>query len=370
LVIKQLNTKDWMIEGLSKQGGFSFELFAEKPWEIKLKNVSVTLDESIFETQKEPENNEKAIDRSLKPSQMYDMNLLCNQCIVQNRDLGDVRFKLRRKANGVAFSTRAIKPKYHDLSLQGQWNAQAKGKTNTQLSFELKSPDVGNFFDSWDLDAAIKDSKARLIADVSWNDAPWNFEPSSFNGGMQIALGKGYLSEISDEKGRLFSLFNLNSLVRKLTFDFKDVYKKGFFFESINGSFSIENGDITTQNTRIKGNVADVKLYGGADLAKREFEQYAVVTPHLTSSLPVLAAWAVEPTTGIIVFLLNKIMQPAVEVATRIDYRIYGGFDDVQVEQINTSKKKIPLEKENKENIPLDKINNEEKKIIMPATEG
>ncbi|MDQ7050050.1 MAG: AsmA-like C-terminal region-containing protein [Enterobacterales bacterium] len=371
MVIKQLNGKDWIIDGLSKQGDFSLALFADSPWEINLKNISLTLDESLFETKKENKQTKKLGTKvALQASHLYEMNLLCNKCIVQNRDLGDIRFKLRRINNGVHFSTRAIKPQYHDLSLQGHWADQSNGKSNTHLRFDIKSPDVGLFFDSWDLNAAIKDSKARLIADVSWNDAPWNFEPSSFDGGMQIALGKGYLSEISDEKGRLFSLFNLNSLVRKLTFDFKDVYKKGFFFDSIKGSFRIENGEIITQNTRIKGNVADVKLYGGANLATKEFEQYAVVTPHLTSSLPVLAAWAIEPTTGIIVFLLNKIMQPAVEVATRIDYRIYGSFDDVQVEQINTSKRKIALDIEAKESLPSEKTMSKNKDNSKDAIES
>ncbi len=364
LSVKQTNHLEWEIGGLSKQGQFFLSLHSKKPWVVKLEDISLTLDENLFETDNQELSEKEFSQIDFTPFQLNEMDLICNQCIVQNRDLGEIKLKLRKRLKGVEFSTLVVKPKYHSLSLQGSWLMPAEGKSITELQFDLNTSDVGRLFDDWDIEAAIKDSRARLYADISWKSDPWDFHPQSLNGGMQLALGKGYLSEISDEKGRIFSLFNLNSLVRKLTFDFKDVYKKGFFFDSLKGSFSVDKGLIQTQNLRIKGNVADVKIYGGTDLADKTIEQYAVITPHLTSSLPVLAAWAVEPTTGIIVFLLNKIMQPAVEVATRIDYRIHGSFDEVQVDQLNTSKKKIPLEQDTEENSSNKAIPKEEEQKI------
>ena len=108
----------------------------------------------------------------------------------------------------------------------------------------------------------------------------------------------------------------------------------------------MRDGILSTENVRIKGNVADVKLYGTTDVKNESIEQIAIITPHLTSSFPVLAAWAVEPTTGIIVYLLGKIMEPAVEVATQIDYRIHGNFDAVKVDEIKKSRQKIKVEYE------------------------
>ncbi len=338
---KKLN-RPWQIKLQSEQGNLELVLNSHKPWQATLNDINIQFNQELFDEQQALSDESN----SLVPLDLVDFDILCNDCIFQQKNYGDIVAQLRKRTHGVDFSATTTKQKQHDLVISGSWLQTESLKTNTSIRFELQTQNVGDLLKKWDVDAAIEDSSGHLIAQMSWQDAPWKIDYSLMKGGMQLKLGKGYLSELSDEKGRLFSLFNLQSLIRKLTFDFKDVYKKGFFYDSITGSFQLDNGIISTENVRIKGNVADVKLYGHTDLKNQKIEQVAVITPHLTSSLPVLAAWAIEPTTGIIVYLLDKIMEPAVEVATRIDYRIHGNFDDVKVDTIKTSKEKVKVEYE------------------------
>ncbi len=196
---------------------------------------------------------------------------------------------------------------------------------------------------TWGFQPSIKDSKGTVVGNLNWNNSPWRVDYKKLSGFGRLDFGKGYLSQISDADGRIIALFNLKSILRKLTFDFKDVYKKGFFYESMGGTLKIDSGVISTYDTRIKGNVADVWLYGTTDLKNETVEQHVIVSPHITSSLPVLAAWALEPTTGIILYLLNKIMEPAIDVATQIDYRVHGSFDKPIVDEIKKSKKRVKI---------------------------
>lgn len=340
LHIEKLLNSPWKINLTGEQGKLELVLNSHSPWQATLSDLDIQFKEGLLDQEVDASTPEEL----LSPEDFVDMDIKCTNCIIQQKDYGEMIIQLREEDEGVSFLGKIVKNKQHDLVLSGDWTNTGDSQTSTEVHFDLRSPNGGSLLKKWDLDVAIEDSSVRLVADLSWQDSPWNFDYSLVDADMSLNLGKGYLSEISDEKGRLFSLFNLQSLVRKLTFDFKDVYKKGFFYDSINGSLQLRDGVISTENVRIKGNVADVKLYGQTDIKNEEIEQVAVITPHLTSSLPVLAAWAIEPTTGIIVFLLDKIMEPAVEVATRIDYRIHGSFEDVKVDTIKTSKEKVKVE--------------------------
>jgi len=336
---KQLNTP-WKINLSGEQGQLELILNPHSTWQATLNDLNIQFEEGLFDKQNELLTQKEL----LSPEDLVDIDIKCINCIIQQKDYGEVIVQIRKEDEGVSFLSKIAKSKQHDLVLSGGWMNTGESQTSTEVQFNLRSPNGGSLLKKWDLDVAIEDSSVELVADLSWQDAPWNFDYLSVDADMHLNLGKGYLSDFSDEKGRLFSLFNLQSLVRKLTFDFKDVYKKGFFYDSLNGSFQLRDGVISTENVRIKGNVADVKLFGQTDIKNETIEQVAVITPHLTSSLPVLAAWAIEPTTGIIIYLLDKIMEPAVEVATRIDYRIHGSFEDVKVDTIKTSKEKVKVE--------------------------
>ena len=361
LNIVKLIDKPWTIDLTSSQGNINLVMNSNMAWTAKLSQVDLELNEKLFA---KTDSSEILVDKTLVdeilvdeitqpnlkpnllPGDIVDIDISCSGCIVQGKDYGDILLQIRKSEQGVYFSGQSKKEKQHQLILSGRWFKPENQMTRTETSFELNSPNIGQLLKKWDLEAAIEDSSVNLVANLAWDDSPWKFDYTNAQSDMRLKLGKGYLSEISDEKGRLFSLFNLQSLVRKLTFDFKDVYKKGFFYDSITGTLQLKDGIIGSENVNIKGNVADVKLYGHTDIKNETIEQLAVITPHLTSSLPVLAAWAVEPTTGIIVFLLNKIMEPAVEVATRIDYRIHGTFDEVKVDQVKTKKEKVVVEYE------------------------
>jgi len=353
LHINKMFNKPWQVKVTGKQGNIDMVLNPDLPWMVSLTDIDMDLNEDLFKAQADEINKENKQQSypvinhvALLPKDIVDMDITCKGCIIQGVDYGDLLMKLRSFDDKVEFATTVVKVKQHDLSLSGSWQVDKQQKNKTHIEYELATVNAGELLKNWDLDVGVKDSSGVLSAKMSWNDKPWSLDYREIEGEAQLHLGKGYLSEINDGDGRLFSLFNLQSLVRKLTFDFKDVFQKGFFYDSITGTFQLHNGILSTDNVEIMGNVADVKLFGETNVKTEQIEQIAVVTPHLTSSLPVLAAWAIEPTTGLIVFLLDKIMEPAIEVATRIDYRIHGNYDKVIVDKLKMSKKKIKVEYE------------------------
>ncbi len=56
-------------------------------------------------------------------------------------------------------------------------------------------------------------------------------------------------------------------LPRRATGDFRDVFSKGFQFDSITGSMAIERGVLASKDFHMNGPAADVAMNGQVDLA-------------------------------------------------------------------------------------------------------
>ena len=70
---------------------------------------------------------------------------------------------------------------------------------------------------------------------------PHNFSFTTLNGEINANIDDGYLAEVTD-KARIFSVLSLQSIVRKLTLDFRDIFSDGMFYKNITGDYHIDEG--------------------------------------------------------------------------------------------------------------------------------
>jgi uncharacterized protein YhdP len=178
--------------------------------------------------------------------------------------------------------------------------------------------------------------------DLSWQGAPYGFTRKSLGGDIDWRLGDGYLTEISDKGARLLSLLSLESLLRKLTLDFRDVFAKGFFYDDMTGTFQISDGIVNTQDTFIDGAAAGVSLRGTTDLVNDELNYVVNVNPKLTSNLPVLLAWMVNPATAVAAFALDEVFTSA-KVVSGIQYSLTGSLKEPQITLLEQTNKVVEL---------------------------
>jgi uncharacterized protein YhdP len=154
---------------------------------------------------------------------------------------------------------------------------------------------------------------------------------------MDIDGGKGSQEYVSDKGARIFSILSLGSLARKLTLDFSDLFEDGFFYTDLKANVDINNGVFSTTDFEITGTSADVEIIGSSDFVNNHIENCILVNPDLSASLPILAGWAIEPVTGLVVFLMSKIFQPALKVVTSIQFKVEGSFEDPTITEIGKS---------------------------------
>ncbi|SEB00650.1 YhdP family protein [Alkalimonas amylolytica] len=273
--------------------------------------------------------------------QLPPIRLRCQDCSYGSYALGQVQAELANTDQGLELRRFQAEYKRNRLQLSGHWQPDG-GLGLSHFKGSLYSPNLGALLSEYELSTAISGSRADVQFDVHWQGSPLQFGLASLGGTASWQLGEGSLSEVSDKGARLFSLFSLNSLVRKLRLDFRDVFAKGFFYNRMQGEISLHQGVAQTSNSTIDGVAGNLSMQGYADLVNRKLDYQMTLVPKVTSSLPVIIAWMVNPVSGLAALALDEMFTSA-EVISRVNFTVTGTFDEPVVTEVNRHSTEVPV---------------------------
>lgn len=273
--------------------------------------------------------------------QMVPLQLNCNDCSVGNYRFGKVHLLAAGKGEQWQLQRFTTDYKGSKFNITGVWQPDS-AIGNSQFNGTFYSPNIGALLAEYQLSSAISGSRSDIGFQLNWAGAPQQFRLTALNGKVQFALGDGSLTEVSDQGARLFSLFSLDSLVRKLRLDFRDVFSKGFFYNKMSGNLTLHQGVAQTSDVNIDGVPGNLSIQGYADLVKRQMDYQMSFAPKVTSSLPVIIAWMVNPATGLAALALDEVFQSA-EVISRINFTVTGSFDQPVVTEVNRHSTEVPV---------------------------
>ena len=127
--------------------------------------------------------------------------------------------------------------------------------------------------------------------------------------------------------GRLFGLLTLQSLPRRLTLDFKDLFSEGFAFDEISATAEINNGIMRSNDFFMTGPAAETEIKGETNLKTETQNLRVKVVPHITDSVS-LAALAGGPLAGAAAWLAQKILKDPLNKIAQSEYKITGTWDN------------------------------------------
>ena len=132
----------------------------------------------------------------------------------------------------------------------------------------------------------------------------------------------------------MLGVLSLQSLPRRLTLDFRDVFSEGFSFDFIRGDVKVEQGIAITNNLQMKGVNAAVLMEGSADIAKETQDLRVVVVPEINAGTASLMAAVINPAIGLGTFLAQLLLRrPLLEAATQ-EFRVDGTWTDPKVTKV------------------------------------
>lgn len=227
------------------------------------------------------------------------------------------------------------------LTASGHWSASGptltRGAPVTRravMDFKLALSDSGALLDRLGTSKAIRNGKGQLSGQIAWNGSPFALDYPSLTGQINVAIEAGQFLKAEPGAARLLGVLNLQSLPRRLSLDFRDLFQEGFAFDNIAGDVAIAQGVASTNNLRMRGVQAAVLMEGSADIARETQDLRVVVVPEINAGTAALAYAVINPAIGLGAFLAQAILKKPLTAAGTREFHVSGSWADPKVERV------------------------------------
>jgi uncharacterized protein (TIGR02099 family) len=338
---------DWLQQGLDINAEF-LTLAQDEP--AKELDISITY--------KQPDKAENDIIFANIPP----IKLHCDSCSIGLLNLGEIDVNIKRVGNHtIEFTDFTAKRDKNILSLTGRW-LHNEQESKTSLAGKLSLDDIETEVKGVGYDSIIKDSGVEMDVNLNWLGGLHDFTLNHLNGTISAHLDDGYLADVPDT-ARILSVLSLQSLVRKLTFDFRDIFSDGMFYSDIKGDYKLNQGLLTTQNTEMNGTAGNLFMMGHTNLITGELDYDMSYKPELTSSLPVLAWIAtLNPVTFLAGVAIDQVIKS--QVVSEFKFELTGTVENPNFKEVNRQSKNVSVGSA----LPVEKSKQKKLNIEQPPT--
>ncbi len=229
------------------------------------------------------------------------------------------------------------------FSATGNWaalGAQARtgarpDRRRTVMNFHLDVADSGQLLSRLGMKDVVRRGKGRLEGQVAWVGSPLALDYPSLNGTMAVSIESGQFLKADPGLSKLLGVLSLQSLPRRLTLDFRDVFTEGFTFDFMRGDMVVTQGILFTNNLQMKGVNAAVAMEGRADLARETQDLRVVVVPEINAGTASLVAAVINPAIGLGTFLAQLFLREPLARAATQEFHIDGTWADPRVTRLD-----------------------------------
>jgi uncharacterized protein (TIGR02099 family) len=316
------------VEGEGTSGWVRW-LFADKAIPARL---MANLQYLVVSSREQQEGSETT--GSMRPQALPEMDIGVASLNWDERDLGSIKVIAKRTPQGIEFETLDMDSKAIAFKGSGAW-LEHDGRQSSRFNAEVQGGELGELAGLLRTGGTVKGGELDGSIQLNWPGSPADFSLQTVEAEFDLRAKKGRLVSVDEGgAGKLLSLFSLNTLQRRLTLDFSDVFKEGFTFDKMQGHFVVMDGDAFTNDFTIKGSSATIDIAGRTGLVTRDYDQLVTVTPQVSSTLPIAGAIAGGPAVGAAVFLADKLVGDKFNRMTRIQYQVTGSWDEPEYEKL------------------------------------
>src|SRR5574337_230158 len=263
------------------------------------------------------------------------LDVTVQQFVLGDKAMGRLAVKARNEGRVWRLDSVSLTNPDGGFAGSGLWEPGRNGRTD--VAFKVDTSDIGRFLARLGYPGAVKGGKATLEGKLQWAGPPTAIDYPSLSGKMDLNASNGQFQKLEPGVGRLLGVLNLQSLPRRITLDFRDVFSEGFAFDRISGSIDVKAGVMHTSDLLIRGPAARVSLAGSADVAHETQDLLVKIQPTLSESVAVgAAATLLNPVAGVVTYLAQKALADPIEKLFAFQYRITGQWQDPKVEKLST----------------------------------
>ncbi len=216
------------------------------------------------------------------------------------------------------------------VKMTGKWQAVPE---QTQVNLRIDISDAGKILSRSGYPESLKDGSGSLDSELHWTGAPDSFNYSKLNGTLHLNVGKGRFLKVDPGAAKLLGVLSLQSIPKRITLDFTDVFSGGFQFDSITGNAQISNGLLQTGDMTLTGAAAKITMTGQVDMNRETQELKVRIMPTIGDNVSLLS-FAAGPAVGVGVLLANKLLRDPLDKLVSFEYNVSGSWAEPKVEKV------------------------------------
>ena len=227
----------------------------------------------------------------------------------------------------------------HGMAVDGRLDWHFDGNQHsTALQLQANAADLGDVMVGMGSARSLQTEAAAFVGQLSWRGSPAGFDWASLSGQTELHAERGRILDAGDRPVlKLFSLLNINTLLRRLSLDFADLSNAGTFFDAVDAQLELNDGVAqTTRTATLLSPTHDIEWDGRIDLAAEQLDLEMLVKLPVTENLPIAAALLASPAVAGAVFLVERLIGKTLKRFTSVRYRLSGPWDDPTMEPMRS----------------------------------
>ena len=250
-----------------------------------------------------------------------------------NRPLGRLSVSATPLGSGLNFESIRLTNPDSTLTMQGIWSPDRIPQTQAKIHLEIN--DVGKFLARFDHPGLVKRGQATLDGAGEWNGTPADIAIPSLSGTFTLKASNGQFAKVDPGIGKLLGVLSLQSLPRRIGLDFRDVFSDGFAFDEISGTMRLSRGVVYSDDFRMQGPSAKVRMSGMVDINAETQQLRVAVSPKLSESVALAGTLIGGPIVGLGALAVQKLLKDPFGQAATFEYSVTGAWSDPVVKRVD-----------------------------------
>jgi uncharacterized protein (TIGR02099 family) len=259
---------------------------------------------------------------------------------LQDRSLGRLVAVARGAPEGMVIDSLELTHPDSVFRMSGLWRDGAPSETRAELN--LKVLDAGKFLSRFGYADTLKRGSVDIQGNATWTGSPADFSFATLAGQLDFKARGGQFLKINPGAGKLLGVLSLQSLPRRLSFDFRDIFNEGYAFDDISATLRIARGVVYSDDFKMRGPAAKVNMSGMADLNQESVQLRVKVIPKLSEGVAVAGALIAGPLAGVGALAAQKLLRDPFEEAISQEYMVIGPWQSPDVKKLSKTKTETP----------------------------
>jgi uncharacterized protein YhdP len=255
---------------------------------------------------------------------------------VEERELGALRMTLQPEGRSLKVRQSLELPNAEGR-LEADGLLSLEPRRRSALRVRASTPDLGRLLSRLGHPGMVRGGETRVEGDLGWMGATQSLALRNLSGNLNIRMGKGQFPKLDPGAARLLGVVSLQSLPRRVSLDFRDVFSEGFAFDEITTPLYLDRGIAYLANLKMRGPAASVEMKGQIDLLRETQALRVNVQPRLEETLAA-GAILVNPAIGLGALVASKVLKDPISKAASFEYLVRGSWSEPEVTRLPRAK--------------------------------